>query len=83
MRIWNLVAGILLTLILLARYGASLAAGHMPSMEPKDLALDGCLLVFAVSRFMRFIQPNLPIARALRMFGLLLFFVYLGLKVQH
>ncbi len=52
-------------------------------MEMKDLALDGALLVYAVSRFLRYLQPDLPLIRILRVAGIVLLLAYFGLKASH
>jgi hypothetical protein len=81
--IWHLVIGVLLLLMLVARYVVAFACGHMPSMEPKNLALDGALLVYAVTRFLRYASPDLPMIKATRYVGLFLLVGYFMLKFKH
>lgn len=81
--IWNLAAAVVLLGIVLFRYAAALMAGHMPAMELKNLALDASLIVFAINRILRWLQPTLAIIRPMRFFAIALFVAYLGLKVQH
>jgi hypothetical protein len=81
--VWNLVIGAGLLIILALRYVLPLLAGHMPSMEMKNLALDGALLAYAVNRFLRYALPDLPLIRILRIVGLVLLVAYFVLKSMH
>jgi hypothetical protein len=66
-QIGNLIFGIILALLALG--GFVLDAMH-GSISLRGLALDGSLMLFAVSRFLMFGSPGLPVIRPLRTIAL-------------
>jgi len=67
-QIGNLIFGIVLVVIALGNLGINLANG---TLDLRSIVLDGSLILFAVSRFMMFGMPGLPLIRPLRIIALI------------
>jgi hypothetical protein len=78
--LWNLAVAIVLLGLVAVNWGLALITGHM-RLQPKDLMLDGALLVLAVGRLLRFLTPEMALIKPLRILGTVMVVGYFLMKM--
>ena len=79
--VWNLVVAIILIGLVAVNWGLALLTGHL-RLQPRDLMLDGALLVLGTGRLLRFLSPEMALIRPLRVLGTVMVVGYFLMKMK-